>query len=70
MVSPLRAKRILKGLTLYDVWQTCGIEPSRLSLIERGYKNLRPDEVPKLAQALKCEPQELFQGQELAECGT
>ena len=69
MLSPLRAKRILKGLTLYDIWQTSGIDPARLSLVERGYKELRPDEVKKLAEALNCKPDELFQGHELAQGG-
>lgn len=59
MVSQLRAKRVLSGLTLYDVWIVSGIDPPRLSLIERGFKRLKPEEIPKLAKALRCNPDDI-----------
>jgi hypothetical protein len=60
MISPLRMKRFLSELTLYDLGLWTRIDPARLSLIERGYKVPRPDEKERLANALRCNSSEIF----------
>ena len=60
MISPLRIKRFFSQLTLYDLGLRTGIDPARISLIERGYKAPRPEEEKKLAIALGCEATEIF----------
>jgi transcriptional regulator with XRE-family HTH domain len=65
MVSILRAKRLLQGRTLLDIYAVTNIDPSRLSLAERGFKKLRDDEKLRLAKALGCNARELGRGQEV-----
>jgi transcriptional regulator with XRE-family HTH domain len=60
MISPLRLKRFFSELTLYDLGLLTGIDPARLSLIERNYKIPRPDEKERLANALRCNSSEIF----------
>ena len=60
MVSPLRLKRFIKGLTLYDIRQETGIDTAKLSLMERGYVAPKPEEKEKLARALGCAAVEIF----------
>lgn len=60
MVSPLRMKRFIEELTIYDVSAKTGIDPARISLLERGYKTPKEEEKKKLAEALDCTPAELF----------
>ena len=66
MISPLRIKRFLSELTLYDLGLRTGVDPARLSLIERGYKIPRPDEKARLANALGCASSEIFPDQDEA----
>jgi len=60
MISPLREKRFFGELSIYDLSQRTGIDPSKISLIERGYKIPRQDEKDKIAQALSCEVEDIF----------
>ena len=60
MISPLREKRFFCELSIYDLSQKTGIDPARISLIERGYKAPREDEKKKLAKVLGCEPKDIF----------
>ena len=58
-ISPLRFQRIIRGLTLYDVMEATGIQAVKLSLIERGYKEPRHEELLKLAEVFGCQIGEL-----------
>lgn len=60
MISPLRRKRFFGELSIYALGQKTGIDPARISLIERGYKIPREDEKEKIAQALDCQVEEIF----------
>ena len=60
MISPLREKRFFGELSIYDLSQKTGIDPARISLIERGYKNPKEDEKQKLAKALGCKAEDIF----------
>lgn len=68
MVSTLRTKRFLAQATIYDVYRDTGIQPSKISLIERGYVTAQPDEQKRLAEYFGCAVEELFNhsGQMLA----
>lgn len=63
MVSPLRMKRLVAELTIYDVSAKTGIDPARISLIERGYKAPREDEKKKFSLALGIGVGEIFPGE-------
>jgi transcriptional regulator with XRE-family HTH domain len=60
MISPMRAKRFWRELSLWELGKQTNIEPARLSLIERGYKKPRPDEIKRIAEALGCSMSELL----------
>ena len=60
MISALRQKRFFAQKTIYAVGQLTGIDPARISLIERGYKVPREDEKQKLAEVLECSVEEIF----------
>jgi len=60
MISPLREKRFFGELSIYDLSQKTGIDPARISLIERGYKNPKQDEKQKLAKVLGCKVEDIF----------
>ncbi len=60
MISPLREKRFFDELSIYDLSQNTGIDPSKISLIERGYKAPSADEKRKIAKALNCDVTDIF----------
>jgi transcriptional regulator with XRE-family HTH domain len=60
MISPLRQKRFFLEITIYDLALRTGIDPARISLLERNYKTPRDEEREKLAAALNCDPSEIF----------
>lgn len=60
MISPLRSKRFFAELSIYDLGQKIGMDPARLSLIERGFKIPREEEKELLTRALGCEVHEIF----------
>ena len=60
MLSPLRQKRLLEELTIYDLERRTGLNTAKISLIERGYRNPRNEEKLKFAKALKCRIAEIF----------
>ena len=66
MISPLREKRFFAEVSIYELGLKTGIQPSKISLIERGYKAPSPDEKKKLAIALGCETTEIFPAEETA----
>lgn len=60
MISPIRTKRFFTQISIYDLSIRTGIDPARISLIERGYKIPRADEKEKIARALGCEIEDIF----------
>jgi len=60
MISPLREKRFFKEMSIYDLSVKTGINPARISLMERGYKTPTEEEKKKIAKALGCEVPEIF----------
>lgn len=60
MISPLREKIFFSQLSIYDLGQKTGIDPAKISLIERGYKTPRHDEKERLSQALNCRQEDIF----------
>lgn len=60
MISRLRAKRFFAELSIYDLGKLTGIDPARLSLIERDLKTPKDEERERTSQALKCRPDEIF----------
>lgn len=56
----LKEKRFFKGFNQYDISLKTGIPQSKISLIERGYVNPKPDEKQKIAEALGCRVSEVF----------
>ena len=60
MLSPLRKKRLLEELSIYDIERRTGIDVAKISLVERGYRNPRDEEKQKFAKALKCRVQDIF----------
>ncbi len=59
-ISKLREKRFYSQLSIHELGRMTGIDPSKISLIERGYKIPREDEIEKFANALDCLACELF----------
>ena len=60
MISSLRERRFFGELSIYDLSQKTGIDPAKISLIERGYKTPREDEKKKIAKALNCKVTDIF----------
>ena len=60
MISPLRKSRFFSELSIYDLSLKTGIDPARISLIERGYTVPNAGQREKLAQALGCKTEDLF----------
>lgn len=52
-VSPLRAARIERGMTLRSTAHRSGIDPGHLSKVERGEKQLSIDSLYRLAAVLE-----------------
>ncbi len=55
-MNQFRLKRVRLGLTQYDLWRETGIPQSRISLLERGFYELKPDEDERLRSVLKMRP--------------
>ena len=64
MVRPhkLRLQRLLSGMTLYDVENQAEISTAKLSLAERGYRQLKPSELARLAKIYGVTPKDLGDG--------
>ena len=58
----LRKIRFEQRVTQIDLMVKTGIWPSRISLLENGYLQPKPDEKEKLARALGVKIEELFEG--------
>ena len=57
----LRELRIQRGLTQEKMSEIIGIQPENYSRIENGVSFPKPDNIAKMASALKVELSELFQ---------
>lgn len=64
----LRRARFEKGFTQYDIKQLTGINPSRISLAERGYIELKKSECEAIAKALGMPVESIDFQLSLAEC--
>jgi DNA-binding XRE family transcriptional regulator len=60
MITPMREKRFFAQMSIYDLAQKTGIDPARISLIERGYKVPRDVEKVKIANALGAKVMDVF----------
>jgi transcriptional regulator with XRE-family HTH domain len=58
--SPLRLRRIVRGLRLRDVQAATGLLEVRISQLERGECRLAGPRLTKLATFYKCEPSQLI----------
>jgi len=56
----LKEARFFKGLNQWDISVKTGIPQSKLSLVERGYIDLREDEKKKIAKVLGCKVTDIF----------
>ena len=59
-VTPLRVCRFFQGKSIYVVGNEAGIDPARLSLIERSLKTPTPEEKENLSKALGVPIKEIF----------
>lgn len=58
--SKLRVSRLSAGFSQDELSIITGIDPSRLSRIERGYREARPGERVLISRALRKNERELF----------
>lgn len=66
-LSPTRRARLDAELTMFDMFKKTRIQPSRLSLIERGLVEARADERDRIGKALHANTADLFPAAGLAE---
>ena len=60
MISCMREKRFYLQMSIYDLALKTGIDPARISLIERGYKVPRDYEKKKIACVLGTNVDDVF----------
>ena len=60
MTNRLRDVRVLKRVTQFQLRLQTGINATKISFIENGMVEPRPDEIKKLARALNVSPGEIF----------
>ena len=63
MITPMRERRFFAQMTIYDLAMKTGIDPGRISLIERGYKTPREEEKKKISDALGANVTDVFSGE-------
>lgn len=59
-MNKLREKRVVKQITQFQLRIATGIHQSKISMIENGLIEPRPDERRKLAEALGVSPEEIW----------
>jgi len=57
----MKKRRLELELSQYEIEKLTGIAQTKISLIERGYREPSSDERKKLAKALRLEVKELFE---------
>jgi len=60
MISRLRHERVIRGLSLDQIFVALGIDITKLSRAERGFITLRDSEIAQLAEFYKVPAKELF----------
>ena len=60
-MNKVKKRRLELEFTQYQLEKLTGINQSKLSLIEAGYRNPTPEEKKKIARVLRAEIQELFE---------
>ena len=63
-MNRLKKARFQRNLTQIKLWQKTGVQPFRISYIENGYVEARPDEKKKLSDALGYSDKWIFPGDE------
>ena len=61
-MNPIKKRRLELELSQYEVERLSGISQAKLSLIERGYRRPKPEELQRLSTILKIQPQEMIEG--------
>lgn len=59
-MNKIKRRRLELEFTQYDIEKLIGINQSKLSLIEAGYREATPEEKKKIAKVLRTEVHELF----------
>jgi transcriptional regulator with XRE-family HTH domain len=59
-MNKLRETRVIKRVSQFQLRLLSGVHQSKISLIENGLVQPRPEEMKKLARALNVTPAELF----------
>lgn len=60
-MNQIKKRRLELEFSQYEIEKLTGISQTKLSLIERGYREPSSDERKKLAKALRLEVKELFE---------
>ena len=60
-MKQMKKRRLELELSQYEIEKLTGIAQTKISLIERGYREPSSDERKKLAKALRLEVKELFE---------
>jgi len=60
-MNKIKKRRLELEFTQYDLEKLTGINQSKLSLIEGGYREPSSEEKKKIAKVLRAEIQELFE---------
>lgn len=60
-MNRIKKRRLELEFTQYDIEKLSGINQSKLSLIEAGYREPTPEEKKKIAKVLRTDVQELFE---------
>ena len=60
-MNKVKKRRLDLEFSQYQLEKLTGINQSKLSLIEAGYRNPTPEEKKKIAKVLRTEVQELFE---------
>lgn len=60
LLSPLRSARLHAGLTQFVLAQRAGLSAARISMLERGHDDARPEERAALSRVLRVPSEALF----------
>lgn len=59
-MNALKLKRLLSNKTQDQLMAETGIHQTKISRIERGFRQPSIEEITLLAQALNCKPEDIF----------
>jgi transcriptional regulator with XRE-family HTH domain len=63
-MNKLREKRVLRRVSQFQLRIATGIHQSKISLIENGLVEPKPDERKRLSRALGVRPEEIFSAEQ------